>query len=103
VFSYQTKKELKMADIKSTTLQDAFDMDDAEFDENVIIRYFDSQSDRAASEGELETAIKWAREAMWDAVMLDSVLRGAIRLRSQNGDVAFQLADPSKFPKIEIK
>ena len=95
--------ESTMDEIKNTTLQDAFDMDDDEFDENVIIRYFDSQSDRSASERELETAINWARHAMYDAVLLDSVLRGAIRLRSQNGDVAFQLVDPSKFPKIEIK
>ena len=91
-----------MNEINSTTLQKALDMDDAEFEQAVILRYFESQPDKSASEEELEIAVKWAHEVMMNAVMLDSVLRGAVRLRSQNGDVAFQLADPSKFPKINI-
>ena len=46
---------------------------------------------------ELETAVKWARTAMMDAVLLDGILRGYMRLRSQNGDVAFQLAEGGHF------
>jgi hypothetical protein len=91
------RKKTNMNEIKPTTLEKAFDMDDAEFEQTVILRYFESQPDKSASEEELETAVKWARTAMMDAVALDSVLRGAIRLRSQNGDVAFQFVEGGHF------
>jgi hypothetical protein len=86
-----------MKKIEEATLQKAFDMDDAEFEQTVILRYFESQPDKSASEEELEIAVKWAHEAMMDAVLLDGILRGYMRLRSQNGDVAFQLAEGGHF------
>jgi hypothetical protein len=92
------RKKTNMNEIKPTTLEKAFDMDDAEFEQTVILRYFESQPDNSASEEELETAVKWARTAMMDAVLLDGILRGYMRLRSQNGDVAFQLAEPETPP-----
>ena len=81
-----------MTKIKHTTLHEAFDQDDDEFEQTVILRYFESQPDKSASEEELSTALKWARTAMAEAILLDSVLRGTMQVCSRDGSVQFRLA-----------
>jgi hypothetical protein len=63
---------------------------------SVVMRYLESQDDCSASESELEAALKWARTAMTEAILLEGVLAGKISLSAKQGGMNFQLVSQAE-------
>ena len=84
----------------SYALQSAFQMDDVEFDSQLVLRYLHTADNNAVAEEELESALKWAHQARTDALLLEGVLDGTLRFHWDNGQISFQLApeDSTEMP-----
>ena len=80
-----------MSTQKRISLQSAFQLDDEEFGDLFVLRYLQEAENHKATEEQLENAVRWGRQAMTDALLLEGFLDGTLRLHCDDGQISFQL------------
>jgi len=87
-----------MSDIKHMTFQESLNLDMGEFEQAILVRYFECQPDRKATDQELEDVLVWAHSSRTDGAILDGLLRGDMQVRFEDGDLSCRLISNKSEP-----
>jgi hypothetical protein len=89
---------MNMSEIKYMTYQESLDLDINEFEQAVMVRYFECQPDKKATEQDLEDVLVWAHSSRTDGAILDGLLRGDLQVRFEDGQLSFSAVPPNVAP-----
>jgi hypothetical protein len=84
-----------MSEIEYMTYQESLDLDIDEFERAVMVRYFECQPDRKATEQELEDLLVWAHSSRTDGAILDGLLRGDLEIYFEDGQMSCRAVLPT--------
>jgi hypothetical protein len=87
-----------MSDIKHMTFQESLNLDMGEFEQAILVRYFECQPDRKATDQELENVLVWAHSSRTDGAILDGLLRGDLEVRFEDGQLSCRRTAHSVVP-----
>jgi hypothetical protein len=89
-----------MSEIEYMTYQESLDLDIDEFERAVMVRYFECQPDRKATEQELEDLLVWAHSSRTDGAILDGLLRGDLEIYFEDGQMSCRTVLPTTSTSI---
>jgi hypothetical protein len=91
-----------MSEIKHMTFQESLNLDIGEFEQAVLVRYFECQPDRKATEQDLEDVLVWAHSSRTDGAILDGLLRGDLQVRFDDGQLSCRTFSPTAEPEKNL-
>jgi hypothetical protein len=102
LLSGNLQEKLNMSEIKHMTFQESLNLDIGEFEQAVLVRYFECQPDRKATDQELENVLVWAHSSRTDGAILDGLLRGDLQVRFDDGQLSCRTFSPTAEPEKNL-
>ena len=100
--SFFDREELVMENKQIMTVRESFDLEIREFEQAVMVRYFECQPDRKATDQELENVLVWAHSSRTDGAILDGLLRGDLQVRFDDGQLSCRTFSPTAEPEKNL-
>ena len=88
-----------MSEIQYMTFQESLDLEIDEFEQAVLVRYFECQPNRKAND---EDVLVWAHASRTDGAILDGLLRGDVQVRFDDGQLSCRTFSPTVEPEKNL-